>query len=105
MDGLEQVILGIDYVDSPLRDEQAYRPIGAAIELHLGALDADAAGTLIYQALQEGTRARPGRRVQIINLGLEPWEAIDLNLQVETAKYEKRQPAAGRCGSDDKLAA
>ena len=37
--------------------------------------DADAAGTLIYQSLQEATRARPGRKVRVINLGLEPEEA------------------------------
>src|SRR3954451_2010671 len=30
--------------------------------------DADASGTMIYQALQEGTQARPGRKVHIINL-------------------------------------
>ena len=35
--------------------------------------DADASGTMIYQTLQEETKARPRRRVEIINLGLEPW--------------------------------
>ena len=39
--------------------------------------DADAAGTMIYQTLQEETRARGARKIQIINLGLEPWEAIE----------------------------
>jgi hypothetical protein len=32
--------------------------------------DAYGPGTEIYESLQEGTRARPGRRVRIINLGL-----------------------------------
>lgn len=46
--------------------------------------DADASGTLIYQALTEATRARGARKVHVINLGLEPWEALDMGLQVET---------------------
>ena len=45
--------------------------------------DADAAGTLIYQSLQEATRARPGRKVRVINLGLEPEEALAMGLEVE----------------------
>jgi hypothetical protein len=58
--------------------------------------DADASGTMIFQALQEGTRARPGRKVQIINLGLEPKEALEMGLQVEDMKRDtnKRQPVA-----------
>lgn len=56
--------------------------------------DADAAGTMIYQALQEETRTRPGRRVKIHNLGLDPWEAVALGLAVETVTYKKRQPVA-----------
>lgn len=45
--------------------------------------DADASGGLIYQSLQEATTARAARRVKIINLGLEPWEALEMDLQVE----------------------
>lgn len=58
--------------------------------------DGDASGTLIYQALQEGTRARPGRRVEVINLGLEPWEAVKMGLQVETftVKRNRKLPVA-----------
>jgi hypothetical protein len=37
--------------------------------------DADAYGTMIYQTLQEATKARGARKVKIINFGLEPWEA------------------------------
>jgi hypothetical protein len=40
--------------------------------------DADAYGTGIYQALQDETKARPRRRLEIHNLGLEPWEAIEM---------------------------
>ncbi|MCU0443623.1 MAG: hypothetical protein MUE85_01800 [Microscillaceae bacterium] len=50
--------------------------------------DADISGTLIYQALQGATKARPGRKVQIINLGIEPWEGLAMNLEVES--LEKR---------------
>ena len=39
--------------------------------------DADAYGTMIYQTLQEETKARGARKIKIVNLGLEPWEAID----------------------------
>ncbi len=46
--------------------------------------DADAAGTMIFQSLQGATRARGNRRVEIINLGLEPWEAREMGLSVET---------------------
>lgn len=48
--------------------------------------DADAAGGMIFQTLQGATLARGARRVKIVNLGLEPWEAVDLGLQVETFK-------------------
>ena len=34
--------------------------------------DADAYGTMIYQTLQEATKARGARKIKIINLGLEP---------------------------------
>jgi hypothetical protein len=57
--------------------------------------DADAAGTLIYQSLQEATRARPGRKVHVINLGLEPEEALDMDLEVEEVEPgERRRPVA-----------
>jgi hypothetical protein len=57
--------------------------------------DADAAGTKIYEALQDGTKARRARRVEIVNLGLDPWEALDMGLQVETFEPKKnRLPTA-----------
>src|SRR4029077_17893624 len=48
--------------------------------------DADASGTMIFQTLQEATRARDARKIQIINLGLEPWEAGEMRLEVENAE-------------------
>jgi hypothetical protein len=53
--------------------------------------DADASGTLIYQSLQEETAARPARRVQVINLGLDPAEAVALRLPVEFVGRGKRE--------------
>ena len=52
--------------------------------------DADTDGTLIYQALADATKARPQRKVKIIDLGLFPDEGIRLNLQVEQVE-KKRQ--------------
>ncbi len=57
--------------------------------------DADLSGTLIYQALQHATKARPKRKVSIINLGLDAWEGLAMDLEVE--KLESKQtktPAA-----------
>jgi hypothetical protein len=57
--------------------------------------DADASGPMIYQTLQEATKARGARKIRIINFGLEPWEAIELGLEVETVKEgERRKPIA-----------
>jgi hypothetical protein len=61
--------------------------------------DADASGTMIYQTLQEETKARGARKIKIINLGLEPWEAIEMGLEVETLEEMKRQkPVADYIG-------
>jgi hypothetical protein len=51
--------------------------------------DADAAGTIIYQSLQDETKARPARRVRIINLGLEPEEALNMGLAPEKMDLPK----------------
>jgi hypothetical protein len=45
--------------------------------------DADAAGSMIYQTLQDATRARGARKVRIINLGLDPAEGRRMGLVVE----------------------
>jgi hypothetical protein len=57
--------------------------------------DADASGTLIYQTLQEATKARDARKVEIVNLGLEPLEALAMGLEVEGVEAgERRKPVA-----------
>jgi len=55
--------------------------------------DADAAGTKIFETLQEETKARPGRKVNIINLGLEPEEALSMCLEVEKVDKSNRDKA------------
>jgi hypothetical protein len=62
--------------------------------------DADAAGTMIYQSLQEATAARERRSVEVINLGLDPQEAVAMGLQVEEPTYSKRQPVAEYIDTD-----
>jgi hypothetical protein len=54
---------------------------------------------LIYQALQDGTHTRPGRRVKIVNFGLDPAEGLDMGLQVEkVANDKKRHPVGSYIG-------
>jgi hypothetical protein len=48
--------------------------------------DADGPGTLIHEKLEQGTKARPARKVQIVNLGLEPAEAVENGLSVEPVR-------------------
>jgi DNA topoisomerase VI subunit B len=57
--------------------------------------DADAAGTMIYHTLQNVTKARGARKVQIVNLGLEPWEGVELGLEVEEVEgTDRNRPVA-----------
>jgi len=56
--------------------------------------DADAAGTMIAQTLQEATRARGRRRIEIVDVGLQPWVAREMGLPIENVSYEKPQPVA-----------
>jgi hypothetical protein len=60
------------------------------------ATDADAYGTMILQTFQEETKARGARKIQIVHLGLHPWEAIALGLEVEEIENndEKYKPVA-----------
>jgi hypothetical protein len=51
--------------------------------------DADAAGTMIHQALQDETKARGKRNVEVKNLGLDPDEALEMELEVEEVKRKK----------------
>ena len=52
--------------------------------------DADAYGTGIYEKLQGATKARPERKITIVNLGLEPWTAIEMGRIPETAETKKK---------------
>jgi hypothetical protein len=57
--------------------------------------DADASGGMIYQTFQRATKARVARKIKIVNLGLEPWEAITMGLEVETVEEgKKHKPVA-----------
>jgi hypothetical protein len=56
--------------------------------------DADAAGTKIYETLQEATLSRAARRIKVINIGLESWEAEDMGLEVESFNKKGRKPVA-----------
>src|SRR5262249_43252753 len=62
--------------------------------LFFAAHDGDAYGTCIYESLQDATAARPARTVKIINLGLEPWQGLEMGLPVEPAEKDgtKRKP-------------
>jgi hypothetical protein len=59
--------------------------------------DADGPGTMIYESLQQGTDARPGRQVEIVNLGLEPEEALEMGLATEPVERKdgRTVPVAG----------
>jgi hypothetical protein len=57
--------------------------------------DADAAGTMIYHTLQNETKARAARKIEVVNIGLEPWEGIERGLEVERVEATKhRRPVA-----------
>jgi hypothetical protein len=56
--------------------------------------DADGPGTCIYQALQEATAARPERKFEIINLGLEFEEGLALGLEPERLETKRKGDAA-----------
>ena len=53
--------------------------------------DADAYGSMIQQTLQEATKVRKARKIKIVNLGLYPWEAIEMGLEVETVEPKKNK--------------
>jgi DNA topoisomerase VI subunit B len=64
--------------------------------------DADAAGTVIQHTVQHATLARAARKIEVIDLGLQPWEGVVLGLSVEQvpANYNKndkrmRRPVGG----------
>jgi hypothetical protein len=55
--------------------------------------DADAYGTMIYQTFQQATKARRARKITICNLGLEPWEAVDMGLEAEDVEEKDKRKA------------
>jgi DNA topoisomerase VI subunit B len=54
-------------------------------------IDGDAHGSMIYQTLVKETKARGARNIEIINLGLFPWEAVAEGLPHETGLAEQRR--------------
>jgi hypothetical protein len=58
--------------------------------------DADGYGTVIYDKTQHATIARPGRKVAIVNFGLEAEEALAMGLKPEAIqrKNNKKVPVA-----------
>ncbi len=65
--------------------------------------DSDAQGTMIYQTLQSATKARGDRKVEIINLGLDPAEARDMGLQVEPVEKGHTKAVADYISANDRL--
>ena len=57
---------------------------------------------MIYQTFQEQTKARGARKIKIENLGLEPWEALDMGLEVETVERGKRRKPVAEYTCDRK---
>jgi hypothetical protein len=58
--------------------------------------DADGPGTMIYESMQAAVNNRPGAgNVRIVNLGLEPGEALKLKLSAEKVERKK-----GKKGGD-----
>jgi len=58
--------------------------------------DADAAGTMIYHTLVNETKARGARKIEVVNLGLEPWEGIEMELEVEAVEATDKRRAVAR---------
>jgi hypothetical protein len=55
--------------------------------------DADAAGTMIYHTLVAQTKARGARKIKVVNLGLEPWEGVEMGLDIEPVEGTERRRA------------
>ncbi|HVX85281.1 MAG TPA: hypothetical protein VH253_10900 [Phycisphaerae bacterium] len=64
--------------------------------------DADAYGTSIYQSLQEAAKARAGRTVRVVNLGLEPDEAMAMGLEPEKVESKRKAHAVADYVTDPK---
>ena len=55
--------------------------------------DADAAGTMIYHTMVNETKARGARKIEVIDLGLEPWEGVEMGLEIEPVEKTDRRRA------------
>ncbi|AKL96164.1 DNA topoisomerase VI, subunit A [Clostridium aceticum] len=64
--------------------------------------DCDKAGTVIYETLQQKTKSRGERKVNIIDLGLNPKEAIEMGLDVEKPDKKKKMKAADYLTPEEK---
>jgi hypothetical protein len=50
---------------------------------------------MIFQTFQQATKARGARKLNIVNLGLEPWEAVAAGLEAEDVEGgDKYKPVA-----------
>ena len=62
--------------------------------------DADAAGTMIYHTMVNETKARGARKIEVVNLGLEPWEGVEMGLEIEPVeKTERLDPLQWTCNT------
>ena len=48
---------------------------------------------MINQTLQEATAARGARKIKIVNIGLEPWEAVEMGFRAE--EFEQGETKSG----------
>ena len=78
----------IDHIGSTARDE----PVRI-----FAMTDGDLHGPMIFQTLVKETKARAARAIEVVNLGLFPWEALADGLPHETGlreiTSEKAEPA------------
>lgn len=56
--------------------------------------DADGPGTMIYESLQRETAARGARKIEIVNLGLDPEQALAMGLEPEPVTAKDKIPVA-----------
>jgi hypothetical protein len=72
----------IDYIGSTASDE----PVRV-----FSMIDADAHGSVIFQTLVRETKARAARKIEVVNLGLFPWEGMANGLQHESGLIEQNR--------------
>jgi hypothetical protein len=48
---------------------------------------------MIYHTLQNETKARGARKIEVVNLGLEPWEGVAMGLEIEEVEGTDRRRA------------